>query len=57
LILGHTKSLLINGETPEEDNAQQASESCAAATTERRDPYVGCNSLFCNYNLKKKLQR
>ena len=33
-LIAVVKSSLINGESPEADNPQQASESCAAATTE-----------------------
>jgi hypothetical protein len=35
--IAHLKSFLINGENPYEGNPQQASESCAVATTEWKD--------------------
>lgn len=50
------KSSLINGESPEMDNPQQAGLGRAAATTECEDLERGSDSLNSSYNLIKKLE-
>lgn len=54
-ILVVVKPLLINGENPEMDNAQEDLNHLQRLSKEGSINGV-CNSLNCNYNLKMKLQ-